>query len=131
MSGNTGFTPAQKRTIRDRDGGCIVHTENYAPLPYLCLGKLTEHHRKNRGNGSVQSRNRVANGMLVCAQVNQAFESDPDFAEYARDKGWKLRSDFQIEETGIWVPRLQRFVWLDDEGSYLSQPYGSLVEVTR
>lgn len=122
---NTGFTSAQKMLIAARDLGCVIHSGNYDPEAGRCEGGLVAHHRKGRGHGGVKSRNRVANGLLICGAANSAMESDPVFAEYARSRGWKLRTDYEIEMAPVWVPRLQRFVYLNDAAEYSLHPYGA------
>jgi hypothetical protein len=113
MSKNNGFTREQKILIAARDLGCVVHGAGGE-----CVGDLVHHHRKGRGHGGVKSRNRVANGLLVCARWNMLVEAMPDLAEQARLNGWKLRSDHEIESRPVYIPRIGRFVHLDDEGNY-------------
>lgn len=108
-----GFTRAQKLTITARDLDCVPHGGR-------CGGELTHHHRKNRGNGGVKSRDRVANGLLVCSAWNSAAESDADLAADARHHGWKLRADHEIETLSVYIPRLHAWVYLDDAGNYLT-----------
>lgn len=113
MSKNTGFTKAQKIAITARDLDCVIHGAGGD-----CVGDLVHHHRKCRGHGGVKSRNRVANGLLVCSRWNDLVESMPDLAEQARMNGWKVRSDLEIESRPVYIPRIGRFVYLDDEGHY-------------
>lgn len=113
-----GFTRAQKIAISARDLGCVIHG---AGGP--CVGDLLHHHRKGRGHGGVKSRNRVANGLLVCGTWNTAVEADPDLAQQARYNGWKLRTDHEIDTLRVWIPKLYRFVLLDDAGNYLDQDH--------
>jgi hypothetical protein len=109
-----GFSRAQKVAIAARDLGCVVHGAGGD-----CVGDLIHHHRKGRGHGGVKSRNRVANGLLVCARWNMLVEAMPDLAEQARKNGWKLRTDHEIDTLPVWIPKLGRFVLLDDDGHYL------------
>lgn len=118
MSKSTGFTRAQKITIAARDLGCVVHGAGGD-----CVGELTYHHRKNRGHGGAKSRNRVANGLMVCSRFNTLVEAMPDVAAQARKNGWKLRTDFEIETLPVFIPRLGRFVYLDDDGNYLAMDH--------
>jgi hypothetical protein len=67
----------------------------------------------------VKSRNRVANGLLVCGQWNGLVESDPFIATDARHYGWKLRTDHEIDTLPVYIPKLGRHVYLDDAGHYL------------
>ena len=117
-----GFNRAQKVAIAARDLGCVVHGAGGE-----CVGPLVHHHRKNRGHGGVKSRNRVANGLLVCGQWNSDVESLPDVAAQARRNGWKLRSDHEIDTLPVWIPKLGRFVYLDDAGNYLAMDH-SVIE---
>lgn len=110
-----GFTKAQKIAISARDLGCVVHGAGGE-----CVGDLIHHHRKGRGHGGVKSRNRVANGLLVCSRWNTLVEAMPDLAAQARKNGWKLRTDHEIDTLPVWIPKLGRFVHLDDLGNYLS-----------
>jgi hypothetical protein len=108
-----GFSKAQKIAISARDLGCVVHGAGGD-----CVGDLIHHHRKGRGAGGVKSRNRVANGLLVCARWNTLVEAMPDLAAQARKKGWKLRTDHEIDTLPVWIPKLGQFVLLDDDGHY-------------
>jgi hypothetical protein len=108
-----GFSKAQKIAISARDLGCVIHGAGGE-----CVGDLVHHHRKGRGHGGVKSRNRVANGLLVCGTWNTDVESDPGLAEDARTNGWKLRTDHEIESRPVYIPKLARFVYLDDAGNY-------------
>jgi hypothetical protein len=109
-----GFTKAQRIAISARDLGCVVHGAGGE-----CIGDLIHHHRKGRGHGGVKSRNRVANGLLVCARWNTLVEAMPDLAAQARKNGWKLRTDHEIDTLPVWIPKLGQFVHLDDTGHYL------------
>lgn len=120
---NTGFTKAQKILIAARDLGCVIHGGGGD-----CVGDLVHHHRKNRGHGGVKSRNRVANGLLVCSRWNDLVEAMPDLAEQARKNGWKLRSDYEIESRPVYIPRLGRFVYLDDDGHYTDLQHHIITE---
>jgi len=121
MSRNTGFTRAQKIAIAARDLGCVVHGAGGE-----CVGDLVHHHRKGRGSGGVKSRNRVANGLLVCGRWNDLVEAMPDLAAQARKNGWKLRTDHEIDNLPVYIPRLGQFVFLDDAGNYLDMHHQPL-----
>lgn len=108
-----GFSKAQKIAISARDLGCVIHGATG------CSGDLVHHHRKGRGHGGVKSRNRVANGLLVCSAWNGAVECVPVLAEQARRNGWKLRTDHEIDTMPVYIPKLGRSVLLDDAGNYL------------
>lgn len=109
-----GFTKAQKIAISARDLGCVIHGGGGE-----CSGDLVHHHRKGRGAGGVKSRNRVANGLLVCGVWNSDVESIPHVASVARRNGWKLRTDHEIDTLPVYIPKLGRMVYLDDDGHYL------------
>ncbi|MEO5317627.1 hypothetical protein PV761_03400 [Arthrobacter sp. CC3] len=113
-----GFSKAQKIAISARDLGCIIHGAGGD-----CVGDLLHHHRKGRGHGGVKSRNRVANGLLVCSRWNTLVEAMPDLATQARKNGWKLRTDHEIDTLPVWIPKLGRFVYLDDNGHYLDMSH--------
>lgn len=118
-----GFSKAQKIVISARDLGCVIHGAGGA-----CVGDLLHHHRKGRGHGGVKSRNRVANGLLVCGTWNTDVEADPMLAAAARINGWKLRTDHEIETVPVFIPKLDRFVLLDDSGNYLDQNHHIIKE---
>jgi hypothetical protein len=121
MSKNTGFTREQKILISARDLGCVVHGAGGD-----CVGDLLHHHRKGRGAGGVKSRNRVANGLLVCSRWNTLVEAMPDVAGQARKNGWKLRTDHEIDNLPVYIPRLGAFIFLDDAGNYLDMQHQPL-----
>jgi hypothetical protein len=118
---NTGFTRQQKALIAGRDLDCVIHYGNHADPQIIgpCGGDLTHHHLKNRGAGGVKSRNRVANGLLICTTANSRLTHDAAFIAYAYERGWYLRTDYEIGATPVWSPRLNRFVYLSDDGDYL------------
>ena len=118
-----GFTKAQKITISARDLGCVIHGRGGE-----CSGDLVHHHRKGRGAGGVKSRNRVANGLLVCSQWNGLVEALPDLAAQARKNGWKLRTDYEIDTLPVFIPKLGRFVYLDDTGNYLDMSHSIITK---
>lgn len=118
-----GFSIEQKRIIHRRDQHCVIHYQSYHEDYHYtaCSGELVVHHRRGRGMGGSKTRNRIANALLICSVGNGLLESDADFAALARRNGWLLRSDFEIETVPVWVPWLQRSVFLDDTGHYLSE----------
>lgn len=126
-----GFSIEQKRVILKRDQVCVVHHRSYHEDHHYtaCSGDLVAHHRRGRGMGGSKSRNRIANGLLVCSAANTRFEVDADFAALARERGWLLRSDFEIETQPVWVPWLNRHVFLDDDGQYLADGTREPLEV--
>lgn len=108
----SGFTPAQRRKIMDRDVHCIPHSGT-------CGGPLVIHHRRNRGIGGDPTADVVSNGLVVCDGFNTAMEQSAGLAEHARTRGWKLRSYMDPHEALVFIPELDRYVTLDDHGSYL------------
>jgi hypothetical protein len=52
---------------------------------------LVPNHRANRGFGGSKAGNQPANIIVLCSTANGLIESDPVWAETARDYGWKLR----------------------------------------
>jgi hypothetical protein len=44
------------------------------------------------GAGTASKRNRSSNLIVLCSAFNTAIESDPDAAQEARVRGWKLES---------------------------------------
>jgi hypothetical protein len=52
---------------------------------------LVPQHRANRGHGGHKAGNQPANIIVLCSQVNGLIESDADWADIARENGWKLR----------------------------------------
>lgn len=127
------FSLEQKRLIVKRDQHCVIHHHNYHPdFHYAaCSGELAIHHRLNRGMGGSKSRNRVANGLLVCTVANGLMESNADYAAKARVFGWKIRTDNEVATVPVWVPWLQRSVYLNDEGQYLAEGTQQVLEVQR
>ena len=115
-----GFTRAQKALIAARDLDCVIHHGNI-PMLGTCEGDLTHHHRKNRGHGGVKSRNRVANGLLICTSANSRLTHDTEFMRYAYAMGWLLRSDHQIDSDPVFIPRLGQMVYFNDAGDYLTE----------
>lgn len=54
---------------------------------------LVVHHRKNRGMGGSPKGeyDRFSNLMRICQSYNNLMESNPGFADIARERGHKLR----------------------------------------
>lgn len=76
---------------------------------------LIPQHRANRGMGSVKSRNRPSNIIVLCSWFNQEIESNPEAAERARSKGWKLSVFDDPLFYPIWDSATQSWWFLDDE----------------
>jgi hypothetical protein len=85
----TGFTPATKAAIHDRDGDRCCLCGFIFPR-----SELTAHHRRNRqaGGSTVPEANSVRNGLTLCWGDNGLIESNADRAQEARDWGIKLES---------------------------------------
>jgi phage terminase large subunit GpA-like protein len=67
----------------DRDGHC--------PHCGTTDDTLVPQHRANRGHGGFKAGNQPANVIVLCAAANTLIESDAEWAQNARDYGWKLR----------------------------------------
>jgi len=99
----------QRSLIFERDG-------------YRCLhcgrgGNLSVQHRINRGMGGSSSIavHAPSNGVTICWQFNTQMESDALLAEFARDKGWKLRPGEDPTQRPVWDMADQLWYRLDNE----------------
>src|SRR5690554_6182181 len=73
------------RAMEERDGlVCAWHG------PECGTETLVPHHRVNRGMGGRRSLNRLSNLVWLCSIVNGLIESDPEWADRARNLGVKL-----------------------------------------
>jgi hypothetical protein len=76
---------------------------------------LIPQHRANRGMGSVKSRNRPSNIIVLCSAFNQAIESDASKAALAKDYGWKISG----HDNPLFIPLFdvvkREWFFLDDE----------------
>lgn len=105
----TGFTPEQKSIILERDG-------HQCPM---CGGRANEaNHRANRGAGGYKAGNVLSNGCAICSLCNGRIESDPRYAELARDRGVKLSRYDDPRQEPYLHPMLKIKVWLADDGTY-------------
>lgn len=85
----------------DRDGHrCVCCSRTAADAP------LTVHHRRNRGAGGSSDplMNTAPNGLTVCWACNGEMESDPNFAEVARERGWKVSAYADPAEVPVLYP---------------------------
>lgn len=109
----TGFTSAQKAVILWRDGG----------LCCMCGGWADEaNHRLNRGMGGRLSLNHYANGCAICHDCNGRIESDPEYAELARQRGVKLREGDDPRLIGWLSPFYRMTVWSLENGDLSFDP---------
>ncbi|AIK69329.1 HNH endonuclease [Mycobacterium phage ThreeRngTarjay] len=94
----TGFAPAVRRLIIDRDQGLCAR----------CMYSGAEvHHRRPRGIGGSKdpATNAPANGVLLCPSCHRWIESNRD---RARQDGWLVRqgqnpADIPVRYRGEWV----------------------------
>jgi hypothetical protein len=104
-------TPTLRAAMDRRDGHrCAWHGTG------CDLDTLVPQHRSNRGQGGDRSKNRLSNLVWLCSEVNGLIESDPEWAERARNLGVKLslHDDPTVERIDHAVHGL---VWLDDAGN--------------
>lgn len=106
-----GFSSAQKRLVRARDGSCVPHRGR----EFLCSGELVLHHRRNRGMGGSRLVNTVSNALLVCSRWNMEAEGVAGVAHEARVHGWKLASFQNPAQCPVFYPGEGLFL-LDDAG---------------
>jgi 5-methylcytosine-specific restriction endonuclease McrA len=79
---------------------------------------LIPQHRINRqmgGAGTASKRNQPSNLVVLCSAFNQAIESDPDAAQEARARGWKLESWQDPLFEPVWDSVHRLWVSLDDD----------------
>ena len=78
---------------------------------------ISPHHRINRqagGSAKASKRNQPSNIIPICSAFNGIMESDPDAAQEARARGWKLASYENPLERPVWDVTLNRWYYLDD-----------------
>jgi hypothetical protein len=95
------------KKLRDRDSWCWhCGTES----------TLVPHHRANRGAGGSKVLDTLQNVILVCAEFNQAMESDANVANWARDLGLKL-SRYASPSAAVFDNYLKKWFYLDEKGN--------------
>ena len=101
------MTPKEFSKYLERDFGRCVHCG-------VTDDTLVPQHRSNRGMGSVKSRNKPSNIVVLCSAYNQLIESSASEASRARANGWKLSS----HQDSLFVPlwdAVDRSWWLLDD----------------
>lgn len=101
------MTPKEFRKYLERDFYRCVHCG-------LQDDTLIPQHRSNRGMGSVKSRNRPSNVVVLCSAYNSIIESDSQEARRARENGWKLSSYQDSLFEPLW-DAVDRSWWLLDD----------------
>lgn len=101
------MTPVEFRKYLARDFGRCCHCG-------VADDTLIPQHRANRGMGSVKSRNRPSNIIVMCSWFNQQVEQNPKSAEMALKYGWKLHSYDDPTFAPVWDIVSQRWWVLDD-----------------
>lgn len=102
------MTPKEFRRYLDRDFGRCWHCG-------LADDTLIPQHRINRGMGSVKSRNKPANIIVLCSAFNQLIEANPNAAAQARKYGWKLNNYQKPEFEPVWDINTQSWWMLDND----------------
>lgn len=74
-----------REAVIRRDRTCQIAARGYL---HTCWGPLTFHHRRKESDQGAYS---MDNGAAVCAAGNDAMESDPDLARWARSVGLVVR----------------------------------------
>ena len=95
----------------DRDSGCIHCGDVSTAVP---------HHRKNRGMGGSKLLDKSSNIVSLCSVVNGLLESDPKWAQLARDYGWKLTAGQDSDTVALWYPTFGQWFFLDDSFGHIS-----------
>jgi hypothetical protein len=102
----TRMSQKEFRKILTRDGDHCPHcgtTEGLVP-----------HHRKNRKMGGSRRLETPSNTLAVCSLLNNLMESDPQTAEWARERGWKLRNNQDPAATPVKDNTANAWFLLDD-----------------
>ena len=102
----TSMRPKEFQKLLDRDGHHCIHcgtTEGLVPQ-----------HRKNRKMGGSRRLEVPSNEVVLCSLVNGLMESDAVTAEWARERGWKLRASQDPLTTPIKDNTTGRWYLLDD-----------------
>ena len=77
---------------------------------------LIPQHRINRGMGGSKKRGSRSNLIVLCSLINGLIESDADWAQTARDCGWKLQPWDDPLQMPVWDQTTQAWWMLDDQG---------------
>jgi hypothetical protein len=111
MSGS-GFTVAQMKALRERDGNRSAWTGQESET-------LVPQHRANRGMGGRRSLNRLSNAVLIESDINGAIESDPAMQAEAVRRGIKIGG--HVDPSTVPVEHaVHGLVLLDDAGAVTS-----------
>ena len=102
------MTPKEFRKYLERDFGRCIHCG-------VTGETLVPQHRSNRGMGSVKSRNRPSNIVVLCSSFNQEIEQSASAASRARANGWKLSSYQDSLFEPLWDAVDQSWWLLDDD----------------
>jgi hypothetical protein len=100
-------TPKEFNKYLERDFNRCVHCGKSDDT-------LIPQHRSNRGMGSVKSRNRPSNIVVLCSAYNGLIESNAQEARRARNNGWKLSSHQDSLFEPLW-DAVDRSWWLLDD----------------
>lgn len=100
------LTSKQFQRLVERDKRCLHCGETEAVAP---------NHRVNRGMGGSKKRDHASNLVLICSRLNGLIESDPQWAQFARDRGWKLNSWETPQEVPVFDVLSASWFILDDD----------------
>ena len=108
----TGFSPAVRALILQRDGGCFMQGDHY--------GGLQVHHRAPRQIGGAKAAwvNRASNGITLCMKHHTWVESHRSEAE---NLGLLVRRGVHLPPE-IPVQHEHGVVFLTDEGTWSLDP---------
>ena len=91
---------------------------------------LVVQHRINRGMGGAganSKRNKPSNLLVLCSAFNGLIESDPDAAQEARARGYKLESWQDPLMQPVWDSLRSKWLFLDDSyGSFEAYEWDEL-----
>lgn len=80
---------------------------------------LSIQHRANKGMGGSKNRDRLDNLLTFCLEGNQRMESDANFANVARDNGWKL-SSWTPYSSPVWNAWQRQWFVIDLDGNKIA-----------
>jgi hypothetical protein len=106
-------TPAERRRLLERDGGCVMG-------PGGCAGILTVGHRINKGSGGSSTRDGFAFWVVQCIAHNTRLESDAPLAAVGRRLGWKLESWEDVYQVAVFSSLWGGWRLLDGVGGFLA-----------